>query len=99
MTPLFHSVENVTHDRLDLYDLVTLHPHATFFMRYQGSDLSELSISKNDVLVIDRSVTPTPGNIVVVNMDGEFVIQKFSHQIQEDVEIWGVVCHAVHRLI
>lgn len=97
MTPLFHSAENVTHDRLDLYDLVALHPHATFFMRYQGSDLSELSINKNDVLVIDRSVVPAPGNIVVANLDGEFVIQKFSQQ--ENLDIWGVVCHAVHRLI
>lgn len=97
MTPLFQSAENITHNRLDLYNLVAVHPHATFFMRYQGSELQELSIQKNDVLVIDRSVTPTLGNIVVVNLEGEFVIQKFSHQ--EDLDVWGVICHVVHRLI
>lgn len=97
MSPLFQSVENVVHDRLDLYDLVTLHPHATFYFRYEGFDLPELLIAQNDVLVIDRSVSPKVGSVVLVNLDGEFVIQKFLPQ--ENAEIWGVVCHVVHKLI
>lgn len=97
MTPLFQSAENVVHDRLDLYDLVTLHPHATFYFRYEGFDLPELLIAQNDVLVIDRSVSPKAGNVVLVNLDGEFVIQKFSQL--ENSEVWGVVCHVVHKLI
>lgn len=97
MSPLFQSTENVVHNRLDLYDLVTLHPHATFYFRYEGFDLPEIFINKNDVLVIDRSVSPKIGNIVLVNLEGEFVIQKFSHQ--ENAEIWGVVCYVVHKLI
>ncbi len=96
MTPLFQSAENVSHDRLDLYELVTFHPHATFYFRYEGFDLSELSIIKNDVLVVDKSVSPKIGSIVLINFDGEFVIQRFT--AQEDVEIWGVVCHVVHKL-
>ena len=58
--------------------------------------MPELLIAKNDVLVIDRSVSPKIGSIVLVNLDGEFVIQKFLQQ--EDAEIWGVVCHVVHKL-
>jgi DNA polymerase V len=97
MCALFQSKENVSHDRLDLYSLVTLHPSATFYFRYEGFDLPDILIQKNDVLVIDRSVSPRVGNIVLVNFEGEFVIEKFSGQ--SGGEIWGVVCHVVHKLI
>lgn len=97
MTALFQSKENIVHDRLDLYDLITIHPSATFYFKYEGFDLPDILIQKNDVLVVDRSVSPRTGNIVLINSDGDFVIEKFSNQ--SDVEIWGVVCHVVHKLI
>ena len=45
---------------LDLNDLLIRHPAATFFFRVRGDDLLDEGIRDRSILVVDRSLTPTP---------------------------------------
>lgn len=97
MKQLFHSAQNSNHSRLDLYNLITFHPEATFYFKYEGPDLYDFNINRNDVLVIDRSLNPKNGNLIISVREGEFVIEKFSDK--KEIDIWGVISFVVHKLI
>ena len=77
------------------------HPEATFFFRAAGSAMEEAGIFDGDLLVVDRSITPAPGHLVVAVADGEFVIRRSRELSAGDfaeVSVWGVVRWAIHRL-
>ncbi len=77
------------------------HPEATFFFRAAGADLEETGIFDGDLLVVDRSLTPGPGHLVVAVSDGEFVIKRagaLAESASGEVTIWGVVRWTIHRL-
>lgn len=97
MKQLFHSAQNKNHSRLNLYNLVTHHPEATFYFKYDGPDLYEFNINRNDVLIIDRSLNPKNGTLIISVRNDEFVIEKFSDKKETDV--WGVISFIVNKLI
>ncbi len=77
------------------------HRSATFFFRAAGHELVDIGIFDGDLLVVDRSVAPAPGHTVVAVSDGEFVVRPFEHLKSlscGDLDIWGVVRWAIHRL-
>jgi DNA polymerase V len=41
------------------------HPEATFFSRAAGHALNELGIHDGDLLIVDRSLTPQPQQMIV----------------------------------
>jgi DNA polymerase V len=51
---------------LDLNELLVKKPAATFFARAQGESMLGAGIHPNDILVVDRSIEPVPGKIVIV---------------------------------
>jgi len=65
---------------LDLNDLMIDNPTATFFVRVAGDSMEGLKIFSGDVLVVDRSVTPESGMIVVAAVYGELVVKQLSRQ-------------------
>ncbi len=63
---------------LDINDLVVKHPTATFFVRVEGDSMTGAGIFSDDVLVVDRSVDPKDGHIVVAAVNGELVVKRLS---------------------
>jgi len=61
---------------LDLNDLLIDNPTATFFVRVEGDSMEGAKIFSGDVLVVDRSVTPISGKIVVAAVYGEMVVKR-----------------------
>ncbi len=61
---------------LDINDLVVKHPASTFFVRVEGDSMEGAGIFSNDVLVVDRSITPHDGHIVVAAVFGEMVVKR-----------------------
>lgn len=47
----------------------------TFFMSMQGDSLLDIGILHGDILVIDRTHPPHPGDIVVALVENEFLIR------------------------
>ena len=63
---------------LDINDLVVKHPASTFFVRVEGDSMVGAGIFSDDVLVVDRSITPKDGSIVVAAVYGELVVKRLS---------------------
>ncbi len=61
---------------LDINDLVVRHPASTFFVRVAGDSMTGAGIFEGDVLVVDRSLTPKDGSIVVAAVYGEMVVKR-----------------------
>lgn len=61
---------------LDLNDLLIDNPTATFFVKVEGDSMEGAKIFSGDVLVVDRSVTPSSGHIVVAAVYGEMVVKR-----------------------
>lgn len=55
---------------LDLNNLLVRNPPATFFYRAQGWSMVQAGICSGDVLVVDRSVQPRDGDLVIAQWDG-----------------------------
>lgn len=62
--------------RLDLNELLVNQPEATFFMRVRGPSMRDAGIDDGDYVVIDRSITPKHGLVVLAVIDGEFTIKR-----------------------
>jgi DNA polymerase V len=61
---------------LDLNELLVKKPAATLFARAQGDSMIGAGIHPNDILVVDRSIEPAPGKIVVCALNGELVVKR-----------------------
>ena len=73
---------------IDLNQELVRHPAATFYARVKGTALEEAGLSDEDVVVIDKSIEPAEGDIVLCFIDGEFVARKLTFKAPEsDVTI------------
>jgi len=61
---------------LDLNDLLIDNPTATFFVRVSGDSMEGARIFDGDILVVDRSLNPSDGSIVVAAVFGEMVVKR-----------------------
>ncbi len=59
---------------LDLNEFLVRHPQATFFVRVSGDSMAGAGIHDKDILVVDRSIEPAHGKIVIAVLDGELTI-------------------------
>ena len=66
---------------LDLNDLLIEHPTATFFVRVTGDSMEGARIFDGDILVVDRSIEPAPGLIVVAAVYGEMVVKRLQKTV------------------
>ncbi len=62
--------------KLNLNELCIQHPAATYFVRAQGDSMIEAGIFPGDVLVVDRSINASHGDIVIVSVNGELTVKQ-----------------------
>lgn len=69
-------------------DMIT-HPDTTFYARVKGDSMMDAGICDGDLLVIDRSVEPTNGDVVVAFYDGRFTVKFYdnSHYDEGYIEL------------
>ncbi len=63
---------------LDLNELCIKRPAATFFVRAEGESMIEAGIFSGDILIVDRSLDPMHGDIIIASVDGEFTVKRLS---------------------
>ena len=61
---------------ININDLLIKRASATFLMRFKGDEMIFSGIKNNAILIIDRSLKPANGNIVVASINGEFLCRK-----------------------
>lgn len=62
--------------RIDLNTLLVKHPAATFLVRVQGDSMIGAGIHPHDILIVDRSITPSDGRIVIAVLSGELTVKR-----------------------
>jgi DNA polymerase V len=65
-----------TDEPLNLHDYLVPRPAATLFHRVQDEAMNGASITIGDLLIVDRSLKPTHGRLVLVRMDGETLVRR-----------------------
>lgn len=66
---------------LDLNDFLVKNPEATFFVRADGNSMINAGIRSGDILVVDRSLTPVNGSIVIACIDNEFTVKYLRQDV------------------
>jgi DNA polymerase V len=62
---------------LDLNELLVKRPAATYFVRVSGDSMIGAGINDGDILVVDRSLRPADGDIIIACVDGDFTVKRF----------------------
>lgn len=68
--------EDYIEGNLDLNELMVANPAATFFVRVSGDSMLGAGIHDNDILVVDRSLEPISGKVVIAVVDGELTVKR-----------------------
>jgi DNA polymerase V len=63
-------------NRLDLNKHLVRNPPATFFVRVAGDSMVGAGIHPDDILVVDRSLEPKDGNVIIAAIDGELTVKR-----------------------
>lgn len=69
---------------LDLNELLVKRPAATYFVRVTGDSMIGAGISDGDLLVVDRSIRPADGDLVIASIDGDFTVKTLRMEIKDD---------------
>lgn len=61
---------------LDLNAYCVTNPASTYLARVEGDSMLEYNIHDGDIVVVDRSVEPVSGKIVVAALNGELTVKR-----------------------
>lgn len=67
--------EDLGAQRIDLSQMLIVHPQATYFLRASGHSMIEAGIFDKDILVVDRAIKPRHNHVVVAVVDGDFTVK------------------------
>lgn len=73
-------------ETLDLAKLMISNPIATFYLRVRGESMKRYGIFDGDYAVVDRSVSPKHGSLVVASLDNLFTLKRL-HKSGSEVRL------------
>ena len=76
--------EDYMRESLDFNRDLIKHPEATFYGRVDGDSMMDAGISDGDIAVIDRSLEPSDGDIIVAYINNEFTIKYLDLKHKKD---------------
>ncbi len=65
-----------TRKRIDLNEHLIRNREATFIFRVKGDSMTGIGIYEGDELLVDRSIEPKHGNIVLAVLNSEFTVKR-----------------------
>ena len=81
--------EDYLQESLDFNRDLIKHPESTFYGRVDGDSMIDAGICDGDIAVIDRSIDPQDGDVVVGYVNGEFTIKylDLTHKNEGYIEL------------
>lgn len=64
--------------KLDLNEKLVRNQDSTFLLVVEGDSMQKAGIRDGDILVVDRSIEPADGKIVIAALDGELTVKRLS---------------------
>ena len=65
-----------TQQRIDLNNHLIRNKDATYLFRVKGDSMINVGIYENDILLVDRSVTPKHDHIILAQLNNEFTVKR-----------------------
>ena len=78
-------VDDFSESRISLDDELVKNKDTTFYAKVKGQSMIDAGLDDNDLLVIDRSLSPENNKIAVCFLDGEFTVKRLR---VEKNEVW-----------
>lgn len=78
--------EDYIENHISLDEQLVPKPASTFFVRVSGHSMKDAPIRDGDLAIIDRSLTPKSGSVVLAVLDGNFTI-KYFFQTKEGITL------------
>lgn len=93
------TAEDSANTTVNLEEMLIRRPAATFLMKVSGDSLAGAGIHAGDTLIVDRSIEPRDGLLVVAVARGEMAVKRLPlPDGPEGFEVWGVVTYAIRQL-
>ena len=70
--------DDYTEENIDLNEHLISNPFSTFFLRVKGDSMINAGIKDKDLIIVDKSLTAKPGDIIIAMIDGEFTVKRLS---------------------
>jgi DNA polymerase V len=70
---------------IDLNEQLIYNKPATFFFRMNSDAMQGAGIFSGDILIVDRSVKPVSGKIIIAILDGELLVRRLQKNINAAV--------------
>lgn len=64
-------------DVLDIRDQILIDRDNTHYMRMDSDVMADYGIFKGNILIIDKSITPVSGTIVIAHLNGEWYAREY----------------------
>ncbi len=71
-------VNDDNEEKLNLHSYLIKRPSTTFFVSVSGDSMIKAGIHPGDILVVDRSLEPQDGKIVIIAVDGCLTVKRLS---------------------
>ena len=78
-------VDDFSESRISLDEELVKNKDTTFYAKVKGQSMIDAGLDDNDLLVIDRSLSPENNKIAVCFLDGEFTVKRLR---VEKNEVW-----------
>jgi DNA polymerase V len=86
--PLDTPRPKVREGKLDLNEYLLKNPSKTFLIRVSGNSMIRAGINSGDILVVDRSIEPENGRIVVAAINNELLVKRLRF-IEDDTYLYS----------
>jgi DNA polymerase V len=81
-------------ERLDLNKIFIEHPLSTFIIECRGDSMINAFIPPKARLIVDRSLTPKNGDIILAELNGEFTVKFLK---KNDFKCWLIPANSKYR--
>lgn len=68
--------QDYSEEEIDLAKILQPHPTTTFIVRVKGNSMEGANMPDGCLIVVDRSITPASGDIILAILDGEFTVKR-----------------------
>lgn len=69
--------EEHTHDTITLDEYLIPHREASYMLKVKGDSMRDAGIMDGDMVIVERTNSAKPGDIVVARIDGEFTMKYY----------------------
>jgi DNA polymerase V len=87
-TSLPSSTSALVSPGLDMNEYLIKHAAATFCFRMEGNAMLKAGVFSGDILVVDRTLTPLSGDIIVAIVEGDLIVRRLrirsEHMLETD---------------